>query len=242
MTSKPIWMPLNVADYLKDTRHLSTREHGAYLLLLMHAWTSDGELPADEVRLARITSLTPKEWRFSREIILDFFVLVENSYRHNRIDAELARADEFIEQKREAGKASAAARAQRSFNGRSTGVATGTPTERQRKPNQLQLQSTVTIVTGGEPPPNDVKSLFDEGVQLLTKTGSTPAAARSLIGQWRKSQKDDAVSAAITEARRLEISDPKAWITKRFANAANDQSSLYASIDRTFGSTAAAEA
>lgn len=231
----PIWMPLSVADYLKDTRHLCTREHGAYFLLLLHAWTSDGELPLDETRLARIAGLSPKEWRFSREIILDFFVLGENSYRHKRIDAELARADEFIEQKRVAGRASAAARAQRMSNGRSTDVPTATPTEGQRDANQSQSQGSVTNVTGGEPPGDPVKMVFDEGVSVLTKAGSSPAQARSLIGQWRKTHRDDAVASAIGEAKRLEVSDPKAWITKRLNNAANDETALWASIDRIFG-------
>ena len=231
----PNWMPLNVADYLKDTRHLSTREHGAYFLLLMHAWTGGGELPVDETRLARIAGMSPKEWRYSREIILDFFVLVGNSYRHKRIDAELARADEFIEQKRSAGKASAAARAQRTLNGRSTDVPTGTPTERQREANQIQIQSTNAKALGGEPPGDQVKSLFEAGVGLLTKTGFTAGTARSLIGKWRKAQSDETVAAAIADAKRLEISDPKAWITARLAKAANDSSDFYASIDRTFG-------
>ena len=222
----PNWMPLNVADYLKDTRHLSTREHGAYFLLLMHAWTGGGELPVDETRLARIAGMSPKEWRYSREIILDFFVLVGNSYRHKRIDAELARADEFIEQKRSAGKASAAARAQRTLNGRSTDVPTGTPTERQREANQIQIQSTNAKALGGEPPGDQVKSLFEAGVGLLTKTGSTASTARSLIGKWRKAHSDADILAAFVACGKAGAVDPIPWIAARFTPAPTVQFDL----------------
>ena len=45
--------------YLADTRHLSTLEHGAYLLLMMEAWRRPHcDLPDDDRVLARLAGLT----------------------------------------------------------------------------------------------------------------------------------------------------------------------------------------
>jgi uncharacterized protein YdaU (DUF1376 family) len=100
------WMPFYVADYLADTGHLSTLEHGAYLLLIMHYWQHNG-LPENESALAHIARLTPIEWRRARDVLAALF---QSGWKHKRIDSELASANAIVLAKSAAGKAGAAAR------------------------------------------------------------------------------------------------------------------------------------
>ena len=81
------WMPLYVGDYLGDTGHLTTTQHGAYLLLMMHYWRK-GELPGDDRQLSKIAKLPLKTWCEYRETLQDFF---HDGWKHKRIDAELER-------------------------------------------------------------------------------------------------------------------------------------------------------
>jgi uncharacterized protein YdaU (DUF1376 family) len=83
-------MPLYIADYLADTRRLSTLEHGAYMLLIMDYWRN-GSLPNDDAKLARIAGLSGREWKVVRESIAPLF---HDGWKHKRIDAELIRSAE----------------------------------------------------------------------------------------------------------------------------------------------------
>lgn len=106
-------MPLYVADYLADTGHLSTAEHGAYLLLIMHYWQHEG-LPNDDIKLARIARMTPDEWQSAKPSIEDFF---DGAWKHHRIDVEIAMAKEKYEARAEAGRRGGMAKAkQKSSN------------------------------------------------------------------------------------------------------------------------------
>tara|TARA_R110000822_G_scaffold11505_6_gene42026 strand:- start:104 stop:604 length:501 start_codon:yes stop_codon:yes gene_type:complete len=151
-----IWMPLFVSDYLADTTHLSTIEHGAYLLLIMDYWQHRG-LSCDDKRLARICRMTDEGWNDIRDTLAELF---DDGWIHHRIDDELVKADALREQKSNAGKASAIARGQQPFNertnGRSTAVqqpfnertnggATEGVTARQRQGNQSQPPSHTPI-------------------------------------------------------------------------------------------------
>ena len=144
------WMPLYVADYLADTGHLTTLEHGAYLLLIMTYWRRGG-LPDDDAQLARIARMTTDEWLNVRSTIVQLF---HDGWSHKRIDAELARASEKAEKASFAGKRSAEARkGQRTFNGRSTDV----PTERQPSQSQSQSQEEPSN-EGSKPAPKIVRT------------------------------------------------------------------------------------
>lgn len=87
------WMPMFWGDYLRDTGHLSTTEHGAYLLFIGHYWSSGGPLPDDDAQLARIAKIgSVAKWRKMRPTIAALFKVGDGVWRHKRIDEELAAA------------------------------------------------------------------------------------------------------------------------------------------------------
>lgn len=94
------WMPLYVGDYLGDTGHLTTTQHGAYLLLMMHYWRK-GELPDDDRQLSKITKLPLKTWCEYRPTLQEFF---HDGWKHKRIDAELAKMMRVSEKRAIAGQ------------------------------------------------------------------------------------------------------------------------------------------
>ncbi len=83
-------MPLYIGDYLADTMHLNTQQHGAYLLLLFHLWRR-GTLPDDDTALAKITGLTPKEWTSVRLVLEPYFTVNNGLWQHSRVERERVR-------------------------------------------------------------------------------------------------------------------------------------------------------
>ena len=69
------WLPLHVGDYLADTMHLSTLQHGIYIRLIMHYWKRRG-LPADERALAQIAGIPTLKFRAHGGPVLALFTPV----------------------------------------------------------------------------------------------------------------------------------------------------------------------
>lgn len=108
-----VWMPLYVSDYLADTMHLNTEQHGAYCLLLMAAWKSGGRLPNDAEQLQAITRMSQQKWRASERILSSFFIVHNDFWIHKRVIKELEKALKNTEEKAKSGKKGAAARWQK---------------------------------------------------------------------------------------------------------------------------------
>lgn len=102
--SAPPYMKLYVGDYLADTTHLTTVEHGAYTLLLMAMWRSGGSLPAADDNLARLARCTLAEWSAMKPTILAFFLRSRSRLTHKRVTKEMAKYDAISDTRSEAGK------------------------------------------------------------------------------------------------------------------------------------------
>lgn len=82
-------LPLWTDAYLGDTTHLTTIEHGAYLLLLMAMWrTSECALPNDDKLLARIARCSPAQWARIKPILTGFFKLDGDRITQSRLTDE----------------------------------------------------------------------------------------------------------------------------------------------------------
>lgn len=83
--------------YLGDTTHLTTLEHGAYLLLLFTMWRAGGSLPNDDKKLARYAKLSAGQWERIKETVMEFFTVDNGLVTQSRLTREL----EFVRQRSE---------------------------------------------------------------------------------------------------------------------------------------------
>lgn len=130
-------MPFYVADYLADTGHLTTLEHGAYLLLMMHYWQTEG-LPTDAASLAAIVRLSGRDWQRMAPKLRALFRAGE--WRHKRIDEELSKASQKGAARAEAGRRGGIAKAQQTGS-RGLANATDLPKQKPKQNDDFALAS-----------------------------------------------------------------------------------------------------
>lgn len=157
-------LPLWTDAYLGDTTHLSTFEHGAYMLLLIVSWRSPGCcLPDDDAMLSRYTRMTRDKWRKVRPIMEPFFRIGGGFWTQARLQDELQHLQSRRKQQSEAGHASAVAKSLKRKNRGST-------------PVRSTLQRNVN--DGSTPIPIPISSKKE------LPNGSSKKAARTLPKSW----------------------------------------------------------
>lgn len=105
-------MPIYWADYFADTLHLTTIEHGAYLLLIGAYWRRGEPLPDDDKFLAQVTKIGSKRWKKIRVVVSKYFILKDGVWIHKRLEKEILRSNARSASAQRAGNASATARQQ----------------------------------------------------------------------------------------------------------------------------------
>ena len=79
-------LPLFTDAYLADTKHLTTEEHGAYLLLLMCAWRTRGcFLDDDDKKLSRMVGVSPSKWKRLRPVIASLFTVRDGKWKQKKL-------------------------------------------------------------------------------------------------------------------------------------------------------------
>lgn len=102
------YIQLYTADYLADTMHLTTEEHGAYLLLIFNYWQTGKAIP--KKRLQKIARVPNDRWPSVEDSLSEFFNDDGENWIHERIERDLEAVKEAQDQRVRAGKASAEAR------------------------------------------------------------------------------------------------------------------------------------
>jgi uncharacterized protein YdaU (DUF1376 family) len=80
----------NIADYRKDTTHLTLLEHGCYRQLLDQFYLDEKPLPSDEEKLFRLfNARTEDEKTAIKNVLKDFWTKTEDGYVQGRSKTEI---------------------------------------------------------------------------------------------------------------------------------------------------------
>lgn len=176
------YMQLYVADYLADTAHLTTEEHGAYLLLLFSYWQTGKPLRAD--RLASVSRLSNERWADVERTLNEFFHVESGTWTHFRVEADLEKVGSKSKNNSEAGKASARARAlakQELEKNKLTNASTNVPTnaEQAYQRNANHARSGDTDVDVDVDTNTDLEQKQDQKTLQLVDTPAPAKAKRA---------------------------------------------------------------
>jgi uncharacterized protein YdaU (DUF1376 family) len=156
------WFPLEPGRYLKNTLHLTTRQHGGYWLLIMAALENEGRLPGADAALASVAKLDAKGWKEDGDTLKAFLTREGDHWVHEYAAHLCADVRSRIDAKSKAGKVGAAKRWQGRANGKPMADASDSQWQNDAQ-QQEHLQEPVTTT------PSVTTSAPAARAQLLTE-------------------------------------------------------------------------
>ena len=123
----------NIADYRKDTSHLTTIEHGIYRQLIDWYYLDENPIPLEtQVVHRRLRLGSEIEFLSLQNILSDFFNQCKTGYVHKRIEVEIQDYHEQVVKNQNNGKLGGRPKKTQS-------VISGLPNESQNNPNHKPL-------------------------------------------------------------------------------------------------------
>lgn len=123
----------NIADYRKDTTHLSMLEHGIYRTLIDWYYLDEKPISLDVDLVARRMRLSTEDEMKSLKLVLyDFFEKTEKGHKHKRINVDILGYHENSEKNKVNGKLGGRPR-------KTQPVTSGNPNESEAKGNHKPL-------------------------------------------------------------------------------------------------------
>lgn len=188
----------NIADYRKDTTHLTMLEHGIYRTLIDQYYLNEKPVCLDVDQLSRKMRLTTEdELKSLKMVLFDFFERTEKGHKHRRINVDILGYHELATKNAANGK----------LGGRPPKTQTvmgGNPNESDPKGNHKPL--TIKPLTSKKkeyPTPDGVSISVWQDFLTIRKTAITDTA---LAGIRKEAQK---AGFGLQEA--LEMSCTRGW-------------------------------
>lgn len=144
MAKTDVWMPIFIGDYLSATTHLTTAQHGAYMLLLMAAWKFEGRLPNDDEQLAAICKLGVDEWAKTKRLLIGFFSVSDSFWVQERLLAEYEKSQRTREARTASGSRGGRPKKQKETKTKPIGKPNGEAKQKQNEtpsPSQYKYTS-----------------------------------------------------------------------------------------------------
>lgn len=207
---------------------LSLEQRGAYQTILDMIYDHGGPIVDNERLLAGYMNCSIRKWRTIRDeliVMRKIRITRDGLISNERAEKEIENQSKTRRKLIEAGAKGGRTRAEndkKDNENNETGQASLEEglSEPQAIP-EARSQSSVSNDTDGEAVEIDpIKAMFDDGVALLGEAGVAERNARALIGKWRGQAGDDDVRLGLAEARAAKVSEPVAWLTRRFASKA----------------------